>query len=114
MQIRNLTKKTAIGLYEKICEDVLSKSIGLMFSLRQKNSLIFKFNQEQIISLHMIFVFYHIDVLFLDKNKIVADKKENFLPFAFYKSRKKAMYVIELPCGAIKRTNTEIGDKIMF
>ena len=62
----------------------------------------------------MFFVFYPIDVLFLDKNKIVADKKENFKPFAFYKSKKKAMYAIELPNETIKKTKTEIGDKIEF
>ena len=62
----------------------------------------------------MLFVFYPIDVLFLDKNKFVADKKENFMPFTFYKSKKKAMYAIELPNGVIKKTKTNIGDKIKF
>lgn len=62
----------------------------------------------------MFFVFYPIDVLFLDKNKIVVGKKENFRPFTFYKPKKKAMYAIELPNAAIKRTKTGIGDKIKF
>ena len=62
----------------------------------------------------MVFVFYPIDVLFLDKNKIVVDKKENFKPFAFYKSRKKAMYAAEMPNKTIKKTKTRIGDKIEF
>ncbi|MBI4452518.1 DUF192 domain-containing protein [Candidatus Woesearchaeota archaeon] len=112
MLIRNLTKKIAMSNDAKICHDALSKFIGLMFSAKQKNTLIFKFNKEQIIALHMLFVFYPIDVVFLNKNKIVVDKKENFKPFTFYKSRKKAMYAIELPAGAAKKT--EIGDKIKF
>ena len=62
----------------------------------------------------MFFVFYPIDVLFLDKNKIVVDKKERFMPFAFYKSKRKAMYAIEMPNGTLKKTKTEIGDKIEF
>ena len=114
MPIKNLTKKNAISRHVKVCDDILSKSIGLMFSLKQKNSLIFKFDEEQIISLHMLFVFYPIDVLFLNKNRIVVDKKENFRPFSFYSSKEKAMYVIELPNGVIKKTKTEIGDKIRF
>lgn len=114
MQINNLTKNTAISRHVKACDGLLSKFIGLMLSLKQKNSLIFKFNKEQIISLHMIFVFYPIDVLFLNKNRIVVDKKESFRPFAFCKSRKKAMYAIELPNRVIKKTKTEIGDKIEF
>ncbi|MBS3101240.1 DUF192 domain-containing protein [Candidatus Woesearchaeota archaeon] len=64
--------------------------------------------------MHMVFVFYPIDVLFLDKNKIAVDAKENFRPFTFCKSGKKAMYAIELPNGIIKKTKTEIGDKIEF
>lgn len=85
-----------------------------MFSKQQNKALIFKFKKEKIIFLHMIFVFYLIDVLFLNKSKIVVDKKENFKPFAFYKSKKKALYAIELPNGTIKRTKMEIGDKIKF
>ena len=62
----------------------------------------------------MFFVFYPIDVLFLDKTKIIVDIKEHFRPFTFYKSRKKAMYAVELPHGIIKQTKTETGDKIKF
>ena len=98
----------------EFCDDILSKFIGLMFSRPQKKALILKFNQEENISLHMVFVFYPIDVLFLSKNKIVIDKKENFRPFTFYKSKKKAMYAIELLNGTIKKTKTEIGDRIGF
>jgi len=60
----------------------------------------------------MLFVFYPIDVLFLDKNKIVVEIKENFMPFAFYTPKNKAQYVTELPKGTIKKSKTEIGDKI--
>lgn len=114
MKIKNLTKKTVISRNGRICYDALSKFIGLMFSSKQNRSLIFKFKKEKIIALHMLFVFYPIDVLFLDKNKIVVDKKENFRPFTFYKSRKNAMYAVEMPNGVIDKTKTKIGDKITF
>jgi uncharacterized membrane protein (UPF0127 family) len=114
MLIKNITKNRIIAHNAKLCDDVFSKFIGLMFSKKENKSLIFKFNKEKIITLHMFFVFYPIDALFLDKNKIVVDKKESFKPFAFYKSKKKAMYSIEIPNGTVKETNTEIGDKISF
>ncbi|MBI2653433.1 DUF192 domain-containing protein [Candidatus Woesearchaeota archaeon] len=114
MIVKNLTKKTAMGKNAKLVDGVISQSIGLMFSKKQNKDLIFKFSKEKTISLHMFFVFYPIDVLFLDKNKIVVDKKENFKPFAFYKSKEKAMYAIELPDGTIKKTKTEIGDRVEF
>ena len=114
MQIKNLTKKTIIVKKSVFIEDIFSKFIGLMFSKKQNRGLIFRFNKEKIISLHMFFVFYPIDVLFVDKDKIIVDKKENFKPFTFYKPRKKAMYVIELPNKVIKKSKTGIGDKIEF
>ena len=114
MKIKNSTKNSLIANNSILCSNSLSKLVGLMFSKNKKKCLIFKFNQEKIIALHMIFVFYPIDVLFLDKDKIVIDKKENFKPFTFYKSRKKAKYAVELPPGIIKKSNTDIGDKIGF
>jgi len=114
MLIKNITKNKIIEHNAKLCDDELSKFIGLMFSKRRDRALILKFNKEKIISLHMLFVFYAIDVLFLDKNKIVVDKKESFKPFTLYKSKKKAIYAIELPKGTIKKSKTEIGDKIDF
>ncbi len=114
MFIKNVTKNKTISTNAEILDDIFLKFIGLMFSKQAYKALILKFNKEKIISLHMFFVFYCIDVLFLDKNKTVVDKKENFKPFTFYKSKKKAMYVIELLNGTIKKTKTEIGDKIEF
>lgn len=114
MIIKNITKDKIIGTGAKICNDAFSKFIGLMFSRNQNKTLIFKFDKEQFIRLHMLFVFYPIDVMFLNKNKIVVDIRENFKPFTFYKSKKKAMHVIEMLAGTIRNTKTEIGDKIGF
>ena len=114
MTVKNTAKKRILAVNPKFCGDIFSKFIGLMFSADKNKSMIFKFDKEQIISLHMFFVFYPIDVLFLDKKKIVVDKKENFMPFTFYNSKKKAMFAVELPNGTIKKTKTEPGDKIRF
>lgn len=84
-----------------------------MFLIKPK-PLIFIFKKEKIIPLHMLFVFYPIDILFLNKNKIVAEIKENFKPFSFYTPKNKAQYVIELPQGTIKKTKTALGDRINF
>lgn len=114
MAVKNATKNAILEVDFKLCEDLRSKSVGLMFSKKRKIALIFKFKKEKIIALHMLFVFYPIDAVFLDKGKRVVDMKKNFRPFAFYKSKKKAMYCIELPQGSIIKANTEIGDKIRW
>lgn len=85
-----------------------------MFSKKSDKVLIFIFDKEKIIPLHNFFVFYPIDVLFLNKNKNVVEIKETFKPFTFYTPKNKAKYVIELPQGAIKQSKTELNDKIEF
>lgn len=113
MYIKNTTKKTLIAKNAKVCKNIFSKSLGLMFS-RKLKPLIFIFKKEKIIPLHMFFVFYPIDILFLNKNKIIVEIKENFMPFTFYAPKNKAKYIIELPKNAIKSSKTEIRDKIWF
>src|SRR3989338_10343536 len=112
--IKNLEKKAKLEINLKICKDIFSQSIGLMFSKKQSMALIFKFDREKIVPLHMLFVFYKIDVLFLDEKKIVVDLKENFMPFSFYTPKEKAMYVVEIPSNSIKKLKAEIGDRIGF
>jgi len=111
--IKNLTRKTILAQEYKICRSIFSKTLGLMFSTKPK-TLVFVFKKEKINPLHMLFVFYPIDVLFLDKNKKVAEIKNNFKPFTFYTPKKKSKYIIELPKDSIKNSKTEIGDKIYF
>ena len=113
MVIKNMTKRTIIAENAAICRNIIAKSLGLMFALKPK-TLVFIFKKEKIIQLHMLFVFYPIDVLFLNKNKVVVETKEALMPFSFYTPKKKALYIIELPQGTIKKTKTALGDKMQF
>ena len=85
-----------------------------MFRTKIKKPLVFVFKKEKIVTLHMLFVFFPIDVLFLDKNKKVVELKADFRPFTFYTQKKKSMYVIELPEGFIKKNKIRLGDEIPF
>ncbi len=98
----------------KFAKTTLERTKGLMFE-EKKNfnyALIFEFPIESKIgtSLHMLFVFFPIDVLFLDKNQKVVDKVtlQPFIPN--YTPKKAAKYVIELPVGKTK--GIKIGQKI--
>jgi uncharacterized membrane protein (UPF0127 family) len=110
--IKNITRKTTISNKVRFCNNIFSKGIGLMFSRKTDKSLVFSYNKELRISLHMLFVFYPIDVIFVDGKSRVVDLKENFRPFAFYMPKRKAQFVIEMPQGTIKNTKTRIGDSI--
>ena len=95
----------------KFC-NVFQSGIGLMFSRKKDRALVFSFGKEKIAALHMFFVFYPIDVLFLDRDKIIVEIKHNFRPFTSYIPNKKAKYVIEMPKG--KADKLRIGNKIDF
>ena len=99
----------------KYCNNLFSKAIGLRFKKKSVNTgIIFSFNTPQKVLMDMFFVFYPIDVLFLDENKIIIEIKENFLPFTFYKNSKKAFYIIELNKDTAKKNKIRIGDKLSF
>ena len=79
----------------KHCKGILSKCRGLMFS--KKRAVLFEFDQERIIRLHMIGVFFPIDVVVLDHSKRIIQVKKRLRPFEFFSSSDKARYCIEIP-----------------
>lgn len=92
--IFNKTKKIIISRQERYCRTAFSQALGLMF--RRKQNLIMEFPRERRISLHMLFVFFPIDVLLLDEKKEIVEIKRNFRPFSFWRSQMKGKYVVEM------------------
>lgn len=89
-----------------LCKSAFSKAKGLMFS--SKKTLVFDLGKEKKVNLHMMFVFFPINVYFLDKEKKVVEVKENFLPFTFYNSKEKASFVIENP----EKLDVKVGEAV--
>jgi len=111
--IFNKTRHFTIIKEEKVCRSIFCKAFGLMFRTKKpKDALVFAFDTERIVALHMLFVFFPIDALFLDKGKRVVDIKKDFQPFSYYSPKTKAMFVIELPVGMLQKTR--IGDNLGF
>ncbi|MBI4158930.1 DUF192 domain-containing protein [Candidatus Woesearchaeota archaeon] len=101
----------------KINKDILSKMRGLMFSkpLKKGEALVLVSDEEGVFetTLHMFFVFFSIDILWLDKEYSVVDKREgvrSFTPLIIPK--KAAKYVIELPKKTAQYVG--IGDVVEF
>ena len=95
---------------------MLSKFIGLRFSRRLNNSevLLIINNKKGILSsgIDMLFVFFSIDVFWLDESNVVVDKRNNVKPFSLpIFPKKPAKYILETMPNAIK---AEIGSKINF
>ncbi|PIN86143.1 hypothetical protein COV19_06625 [Candidatus Woesearchaeota archaeon CG10_big_fil_rev_8_21_14_0_10_44_13] len=113
--IINKTNEKILAHNLRICTSIFSKALGLMFSRKIKDfGLVFEFNSEKRVSLHNIFVFYTIDLLFLNSRWEVVELKERFKPFTFYLPKEKARYILELPADTIKQTGTGLGDVVNF
>jgi len=65
-------------------------------------------------SIHMFFMKYEIDVLFLDKNNIIIDKIVSMKRRRISKIYKSCSLVVELRSKTLINLNIEIGDKLIF
>lgn len=89
-----------------------NKCLGLMFHNLKENEVAVLKNYKQEI-LHTFFVFYPIDIVFLDKNKKVINIKRKIKPFTTkIIPNKKAMHVLEFKSGSTK--DIKIGQRITF
>ena len=81
----------------EVCRSVFSKLRGLMFRKRlKKDGLLFVFKKEAKVSLHMLFVLFPIDVVYLNRGKKVVGIKRNVKPFSLYVLGPPAQYILEL------------------
>lgn len=79
----------------RIYKGYWGKFRGLMFSRKRK--IAFDMGKEIKTPLHTFFVFFTIHVYFLNENKKLVEKKENFKPFSLYFPERKARYIVESP-----------------
>ena len=117
MPVKNRTRKTIISKDMKTCRSLLCQFLGVMFrrsSYLKDRVLIFELAWPQHVTLHMFFVFFAIDIIYLDAKRRVVRLKENFLPFTVFVPGKIAKYIIECEKGTIKKTGTKVGDRIDF
>ncbi len=115
MPLINKTKKKTIIRKVEIAKTHLQRMRGLMFAPKPDYALILCMPQESRINsaIHMLFVFYPIDVLFLNSKKRVVDKVAGLKPFSLgYAPKRPAKYVVELPEGLGKKA--KIGDLLSW
>ncbi|WP_340819562.1 DUF192 domain-containing protein [Methanolobus sp. WCC4] len=96
--------------------NLLSQAKGLMFSRRisKDYALVFVMKKTQKVSLHMLFVTYPIDVIFLDEQKRVI-RTDSLKPWiGSSSSREKVKYIIEMSHGKNRKMNIKEGDLFEF
>jgi uncharacterized membrane protein (UPF0127 family) len=86
---------------------------GLMFRKKSDAAHLFIFSYEKKIPIHMFFVFYPIDVLWISTSGQIVDLKKNVKPFTpMVYHRGKAQYMVELPAGTLSRHKIALMDTL--
>ena len=94
---------------------MLAQSLGLMFrkSMPHSYSMIFTLKKPSQVNVHMLFVFFRIDVIFLNEEKRVMDFSQ-LKPWVGYKAMNDIKYVLEMKAGTIDKFNLSEGGQMEF
>ncbi len=110
MKIINKTKNNIIAPKGRMANTFWTRAVGLLNrdSLPTDEALIITRCQ----SIHMFFMRFAIDVIFVDKKNYVVGFVKRIKPFRLSPIFFKASYAIELIEGAIAAKNVSVGDEL--
>ncbi|HRZ39479.1 MAG TPA: DUF192 domain-containing protein [Candidatus Omnitrophota bacterium] len=110
MKILNTTKSTVLVLKAEKADTPFSRIRGLLgrASIAQDEGLII----TDCRSIHMMFMKFAIDVVFVDRHHTVIGVVKNIRPFRMSPYFLRASYVVEMAPGRITESRTEIGDQL--
>jgi uncharacterized membrane protein (UPF0127 family) len=111
LAIENCSRAVVIAWRGELADSLWTRFRGLMLrqSLDADQALII----DPCSSIHMFFMRFPLDVLYVDRHDRIVRVQENIQPWRIGPLRTKgARYVVELPVGTIARTGTTIGDTI--
>lgn len=92
------------------CSSFFSQAIGLMFKRLTNDGLLFILDEDIRIDLHMLFVFYTIDIVFIDSSLKVIKVLRKVRPFRLFVKGVRCRYILELKdCKGLK-----VDDKVSF
>lgn len=114
MRLIDSTSNEVLARDVELADTFWRRFRGLMLRCKfpSGTALLFKFNKPGRHSIHMFFVRFPIDLVYLDSDFRVVELCEGLRPWRMYRPKAMANFLIELPAGTIKRTKTSIGHKI--
>ena len=103
---------TIIATNIELARSVLRQATGLMFrrSIPRSFAMIFDMRWEQYIGIHMMFVPFPIDLIYLDANRQIVDLRHLRAWTGMAHPKKPARYAIEMPAGTIEQYSLTVGD----
>ena len=110
VKIINKTQNTVIATNVNMADTFFSRMIGLLNRRELSSDEALVITRCQ--SIHMFFMRFAIDAIFVNDENRVVGLVENIKPFQLSPIFFKASYVIEMCEGAIARTKIAMGDWI--
>ena len=112
MIVRNPQRGTMLGEAIEVADSAVSRVKGLLGRecLEDGQGLLFK----KCSSLHTMFMRFPIDIVFIDKHGKVLKLSKAVKPFKLVAAPLRAYYALELPAGAVARSETRAGDHLTF
>lgn len=110
VRIDNLTRATALATRCRVAASLRDRTVGLLAtpSLSAGDGLLIVRTQ----SIHMFFMRYPIDVVFVDRAARVTRTVAGLRPWRVVWWARGARDCIELPVGAIQASRTVQGDQV--
>lgn len=110
MPVINLTKQTWLATKVRKADNFLTRLIGLLkrTHLGPEEALWLMPSK----GIHTIGMKFPIDVVFLNKDHQVLGLMSGLVPYRVSAVHLRGYSVLELPNGTIKKSRTEIGDKL--
>lgn len=106
---------TVVSANIEYADTLIKQIVGLMFRTSFEGALVFDLGRERFEGIHMLFVRFPIDVIFLDSNKKIIDVKTSLKPWigsALPHSRFR--YAIKMPAGAVERMALKTGEQLVW
>jgi uncharacterized protein len=112
LHIFNETRHQVLAKQVRKADSLFTRLRGLLFRPPLET------NQGMLLSpcqaIHCIGMTYAIDAVFVDKNLVVVGLAENLKPGQFSAVYSRAHDCLELPTGVISKTDTQIGDQLLY
>ena len=109
-RVKNLTRESSVGDRVELADTSLTRMFGLLgkSGLDAGAGLWIKPSS----GVHTFFMMFRIDVIGLDRDRKVVKLWRCLAPFRVTSVSLKVQSVVELPCGVIKASGTQIGDQL--
>jgi uncharacterized membrane protein (UPF0127 family) len=110
MRVENSSRAATLGAAIRVATSTIDRTVGLLRTplLRPGEGLWI----ERSPSIHMFFMRYPIDAVFVDKDRRVTKVVHDLKPWRVVWWAKGARDCLELPAGTARVTNTQIGDQL--